>query len=109
MADDAKSRRGRQSDSEQFAAMVGAKEKRKIRGRATRRRNPWFWAGMFGLVGWSVAVPAALATWLGYKLDRDWMPDSGISWTLTCMVLGMAAGCLNAWFWMKRESARSEE
>jgi ATP synthase protein I len=62
---------------------------------------------MFGLVGWSVAVPTALGVWLGVKLD-EWYPAGTTSWTLTGLVVGVALGCLNAWFWVKRESTRDD-
>jgi ATP synthase protein I len=91
---------------ERFADEVGRKEARKIRGRAERRRSAWFWAGMFGLVGWSVAVPTLLGLYLGVKLD-DWVPGPA-SWTLTGLLVGLAVGCLNAWYWVRRESRREE-
>ena len=99
-------RRAAQPDREQFAQLVGANHTRTIEGRVARRRSPWFWAGMFGLVGWSVAVPTALGVWLGMKLD-EWFP-SPASWTLMCIVVGLTLGCLNAWFWVRRESARND-
>ena len=106
MADDRTADGRRQSDREQFAATVGAKERRKLRGRAAGRRSPWFWAGMFGLVGWSVAVPTVLGTYLGVKLD-EWVGGRA-SWTLTGLLIGIGLGCLNAWFWVRRESDREE-
>ena len=98
--------RGASAERERFARQIGGKEQRKIKGRMERRRGPWFWAGMFGLVGWSVSVPAAVGVYLGIKLDQ-WLPGR-FSWTLTGLVAGMALGCLNAWFWVKRESTRED-
>lgn len=95
-----------QGDWDRFAREVGVKETRKIRAREERRRSPWFWAGMFGLVGWSVAVPAAIGVYVGIKMDA-WYP-SRFSLTLTGLVVGAALGCLNAWFWVKRESTRED-
>lgn len=91
---------------DRFAEEVDAKERRKVRARRERRRSPWFWAGMFGLVGWSVSVPALLGVLAGWYLDRRL--GGQISWTLTGLVVGMALGCLNAWFWVKRESRRED-
>ena len=96
----------RQADRRQFARQIDTKERRKIKGRRERQRSPWFWAGMFGLVGWSVAIPTAIGVYLGTKLDR-WYPG-GFSWPLTGVVVGITLGCLNAWFWVKRES-RNED
>jgi len=94
------------AEREAFARRIGRKEQRKIRGRQERRRSPWFWAGMFGLVGWSVAVPTVLGTYLGVKLD-EWVGGRA-SWTLTGLLIGIGLGCLNAWFWVRRESDREE-
>lgn len=96
----------RQTDRSQFARQIDIKERRKMKARRERRRSPWFWAGMFGLVGWSVAIPTALGVYMGMKLDK-WLPGQ-FSWPLTGVVVGMALGCLNAWFWVKRESRNGD-
>ena len=98
--------RRRQANHRQFANQIDTKEQRKIKARRERQRSPWFWAGMFGLVGWSVAVPTALGVYLGIKLDK-WYPGQ-FSWPLTGVVVGMTLGCLNAWFWVKRESSNED-
>lgn len=95
-----------ENDWEEFRRKVGRKEARKIKGRRERRRSPWFWAGMFGLVGWSVAVPTVVATYAGILLDRRF--PGRISWTLSGVVIGIALGCLNAWFWVRRESTSED-
>ena len=62
--DDPGSRRG-------FATTVGRKAERKRKRKAQRegRRSLLFGLGIFGLVGWSVAVPTVLGTLLGLWLD----------------------------------------
>ncbi|MBU4576737.1 MAG: AtpZ/AtpI family protein, partial [Desulfarculus sp.] len=64
----------------------------------------WFGLGMFGMVGWAVAVPTVAAVALGVWLDGRYPGPP--SWTLTLLVVGVAVGCLNAWFWIKRESKK---
>jgi len=59
---------------------------------------------MFGLVGWSVAVPTVVLLALGIWIDGQ--TNSPYSWTLMLLVIGIALGCLNAWYWVKRESGR---
>jgi ATP synthase protein I len=59
---------------------------------------------MFGLVGWSVAVPTVAGLALGIWLDARF--PGRASWTLTFLVVGVALGCLNAWYWVKQESRR---
>ncbi len=85
---------------------VEAKEARKLRARRDKRRVAWFWLGMSGLVGWSVALPTVLGAALGLWIDRTW--PSRYSWTLTLLLFGVILGCLNAWFWLTQESRRNE-
>lgn len=81
---------------------IGRKAERKLKARGEKHRGVWFGLGMFGLVGWSVAVPTVLAIALGLWLDAEF--PNRISWTLTLLFIGVALGCLNAWYWIKRES-----
>jgi ATP synthase protein I len=83
---------------------VGTKENRKIRARQEEDRGVWFGLGMFGLVGWSVAIPALIGIAAGIWIDKRW--PSHYSWTLMLLVIGVGVGCLNAWYWVKRESRR---
>ncbi len=59
---------------------------------------------MFGLVGWSVAVPTLIGIALGTWIDRTWPGE--VSWTLTLLFVGVVIGCANAWRWIQRESRR---
>lgn len=83
---------------------VGRRAERKLRARQRGERSAWFGLGMFGLVGWSVAIPAVLGVALGLWLDARWSGRQ--SWTLTFLLIGVALGCLNAWYWIKQESRR---
>ena len=80
---------------------VGNKAYRKLRARGERNRSVWFGLGMYGLIGWSVAVPTLLGISLGVWIDRRW--PGPVSWTLTLLFVGIVLGCLNAWRWIKRE------
>ena len=81
---------------------VGAKETLKLRARKKNKRSVWWGLGMFGLVGWSVVVPALLGAWLGHWLDKN--HPATHSWTLTLLITGLALGCFNAWFWVQKEN-----
>lgn len=86
-----------------FAEEIEAREKRKIEGRRKKETyNAWFGLGMFGLVGWSVAIPTLVFTLIGLWLDARTAGD--ISWTLTGLAAGVIIGSLNAWRWVKKES-----
>jgi ATP synthase protein I len=86
----------------QFGRVVGRKAHRRLEARH-RRDSAWFWLGMLGLIGWSVAIPTVAGVALGLWLDR--VAPASFSWVLTMLVLGLALGLVNAWLWVRRESA----
>lgn len=81
---------------------IGRKELRRLKAKQKQHHRVWFGLGMFGLVGWSVAIPtlagAAIGSWLEARFD------SRQSWTLTLLLLGLLGGCFNAWRWLRDES-----
>lgn len=81
---------------------VARKASRRRRAAREQNRSVWFSLGLFGLVGWSIAIPALLGVALGVWIDARW--PSRISWTLTLLFVGIVMGCINAWLWMKQES-----
>jgi ATP synthase protein I len=81
---------------------VAAEEARKEKARMEKDRSLWFGLGMFGLVGWSVAIPTLVGIAVGIWIDST--VSSPYSWTLMLLFVGVVAGCLNAWYWVKRES-----
>lgn len=89
-------------DRAAFGDTVRRKADRRARAQRERRHGVWFGLGMFGLVGWAVAVPTLIGIAAGAWLDARF-PD-GPSWTLTGLLAGVALGSLNAWLWVKRES-----
>lgn len=91
-------------DSQEFKEKVEAKEARKLKARQEERPKVWFGLGMFGLVGWSVAIPTLIFIAIGLWIDATW--PSRYSWTLMLLFIGIAIGCVNAWYWVQRESRR---
>jgi ATP synthase protein I len=100
MADDPKNK-APDPDSA-FARQVSAKAARKLRMQRQRRPGVWFGLGMFGLIGWSVAVPTVLGAMLGLWVDRH--HPGAHSWTLALLVAGLVIGCANAWHWVLQEN-----
>ena len=84
------------------AEEIARKARRKRDARRRGERGVWFGLGMFGLVGWAVAVPTLAGVALGAWLDR--VAPGDFSWTLALLLGGVALGCLNAWWWVSRES-----
>ena len=94
-------------DGANLAGQIGAKAARKIKARKSTS-GVWFGLGMMGLVGWSVVVPTLLGAALGVWLDKH-HPGTH-PWTLALMVVGLAIGCLNAWYWVaQQEKAMRDE
>lgn len=58
---------------------------------------------LFGLVGWSVAVPTIIAAYLGMYVDEHY-PSEHLSYTLYFILFGILLGCYNAMLWIKREN-----
>lgn len=75
-----------------------------MKGRREKDRSIWFGLGMFGLIGWSVAIPTLIGVAVGIWIDNTW--PSRFSWTLMLLFNGVILGCVNAWYWVKRESRR---
>lgn len=87
-----------------MAQKIEKSAERRIVARRETDRSIWFGMGMFGIIGWSVAVPTLLGTALGVWIDKRW-PGS-YSWTLMLLFIGLILGCLNAWHWVREESRR---
>jgi ATP synthase protein I len=86
---------------DEFEEQVGEKELRKVRARRQKNRSIWFGLGMFGVVGWSVAIPTLIGLGIGIWIDAN-IP-SRFSWTLMGLMIGLFVGCLNAWYWLNSE------
>lgn len=74
--------------------------RRRLKAQQEKNRNIWYGMGMFGLVGWSIAIPTLLGTALGLWIDRHW--PSPYSWTLMLLFAGLMVGCINSWYWLKQ-------
>jgi len=93
--------RGRPRERKDFPSHVREKEKRKLKAREEGRENLWMGLGLFGVVGWSVAVPTLLGAFLGLWIDLS--RPGRYSWTLMFVILGLGLGCANAWYWVNKQ------
>ena len=90
-----------------FSRKIGALEVRKLKAKRRGVQDIWFGLGMFGLIGWAVAIPTLLGVMLGVFIDKH-LP--GIhSWTLSLLIIGLAIGCLNAWYWVAKQEKTIRE
>ncbi len=87
-----------------FSRDIGEKEKRKLNAQRNGGRSIWAGMGLFGMVGWTVTVPALLGAMMGSWMDKK-HPVS-FSWTLTLLITGIITGCLIAGRWVKNENKK---
>ena len=92
---------------QRFREDVARKAERRRRAQREEHRSIWFSLGLFGIIGWSVALPSLGGIALGIWLDGRF--PGRISWTLTLLFAGVVAGCLNAWYWVKQESRAEDD
>jgi len=92
---------------ESFVREIEKKERLKIRIRREGDETIWFGLGVFGVVGWSVAIPTLIGVAIGLWIDKNW--PSQYSWTLTFLIGGVMLGSLNAWYWVKKAGIRKTE
>jgi ATP synthase protein I len=93
--------KGSVKKTEGFPKEIDIKERRKLRARGKKTDEVWFGLGMFGMVGWSVAIPTVIGIFLGVWIDIKW--HGYYSWTLMLLMIGLIVGCINAWFWVNRQ------
>lgn len=91
----------------ELSEQVARKEQRKLKARRNQNRSIWYGLGMFGLVGWSIAIPTLIGIAIGIWIDRTW--EHKYSCTLMCLFVGVVVGCSIAWYWIQRESQEDVE
>jgi ATP synthase protein I len=89
-------------DINEFSKAIAEKEKRKQKALQENSGSIWSGLGMFGMVGWSVAVPTLAGAALGIWLDKK--NHQSFSWTLSFLVLGLISGIAIAWSWINKEN-----
>lgn len=92
-------KRGRDSENH-VVETIERQADRMERARRESQRNILFGLGMFGIVGWSVAIPTVACIFLGLWLDRT--HPAGFSWTITLLFVGVIIGIIVAWRWVHR-------
>lgn len=83
-----------------FTEKVAKKEALRIKGLKHKNDTVWFGLGMFGIVGWAIAIPTLVGIALGLWIDRTW--PSQYSWAVMLLIAGVLVGCLNATYWVRK-------
>lgn len=85
---------------------IGRRAQRLKKARESTGVSPLRGLGVFGMIGWSVAVPTIGGVFLGLWLDRTWPQD--FPWVLALILGGVTLGSFIAWAWISRENAEEE-
>lgn len=79
---------------------VAAKQQRMLRARS-ETKSYWRAISILGVIGWSVVIPSLCGVAIGIWIDRRW--PARISWTVTLLLVGLAIGCVSAWFRIRED------
>jgi len=91
---------GEQEQGPAHSGKIARDARRRLKAQREKNKNIWYGMGLFGLVGWSIAIPTLLGTALGLWIDRRW--SSPYSWTLMLLIAGLVVGCINSWHWIQQ-------
>lgn len=89
------------SPEDELVKKIKSDTRKKIKAQS-ESKEIMFGLGLFGIVGWSIAIPTLLGIALGVFLDERF--NHSFSWTLTLLFAGIMMGCFNAWHWIKEKS-----
>ncbi|MCB1679843.1 MAG: AtpZ/AtpI family protein [Halioglobus sp.] len=81
---------------------IRRRAERMQRARSAPGASPLRGFGVFGIVGWSVAVPTVAGAFLGLWLNR--VAPQDFSWPIALILGGAVVGGMIAWNWIGRES-----
>ncbi len=80
---------------------IDRRAKRMQAARENPGASPLRGIGVFGMIGWSIAVPTVGGAFLGIWLDE--VAPQTFSWTIALIVAGVLMGGVLAWRWVQKE------
>ena len=89
-------------DTERFRGRILARANAKLQAQRIGAPPVSLGLGMFGIIGWSVAVPTVLGALLGHWLDAH--HRGAHAWTLALLVTGLVVGCASAGVWISAQT-----
>jgi ATP synthase protein I len=89
-------------EDKRFSRDIEKSAKELKKGRK-ERSTFWHYAYVLSVGGWLFVIPVVGGAYFGKYLDRK-IGAGGISWTLTFIIIGMAVGIYNVWYFLLRKS-----
>jgi ATP synthase protein I len=83
------------------------KEARKLKARGKKEINAWIGFSLFGLVGWSVVVPALIGIFIGIWIDHYYTHTH--TWTVALLFVGIIVGSVFALLLLAREMFKKDD
>lgn len=80
---------------------VGKSAEELIKARKEQSRF-WHYAQILGVGGWLFVIPVVAGAYIGRYLDEK--SRGNISWTITLIIIGIAVGAYNIWYFLLRKS-----
>ncbi|NLJ12088.1 AtpZ/AtpI family protein [Denitrificimonas caeni] len=82
------------------AAAIRRRAERMQQSRNERKYSPLSGLGVFGVIGWSVAIPTVAGAFLGMWLNR--VAPQSFSWPIALILGGVVVGAMVAWNWIEK-------
>lgn len=82
------------------AAAIRRRAERMQQSRNERKYSPLSGLGVFGVIGWSVAIPTVAGAFLGMWLNR--VAPQSFSWPIALILGGVMVGAMVAWNWIEK-------
>lgn len=88
------------TDKDQASEAIRRRTQRMQKTRDEPQYSPLNGLGVFGVIGWSVAIPTVGGAFLGMWLNR--VAPQSFSWPIALILGGVVLGGLVAWGWIDK-------
>lgn len=90
------------SEKDQTSKTIARRVQRMQQARDKPPYSPLNGLGVFGVIGWSVAIPTVGGAFLGIWLNR--VAPQSFSWPIALILGGVVVGAMVAWNWIDKTS-----
>lgn len=88
------------TDKDKASEAIRRRTQRMQKTRDEPQYSPLNGLGVFGVIGWSVAIPTVGGAFLGMWLNR--VAPQSFSWPIALILGGVVVGGLVAWSWIDK-------
>ena len=89
-------------DKDDASAAIHRRAQRMQQTRDEPKYSPLTGLGVFGVIGWSVAIPTVGGAFLGLWLNR--VAPQSFSWPIALILGGVVIGAMVAWNWVDKSA-----